>query len=104
MCIRDRHEGLSVREAERRARGEAEPVVTLQPKAPKTSTTDASSAAVEGPKEPWARDLETRLREQFGTKAEVQNRPGYKGQIVLHYYDREGLERLMESLAPKAAL
>ncbi len=98
------HEGLSVREAERRARGDAEQIVTLQPKAPTTMSANSASAAPAGPKDPWARDLESRLRDQFGTKAEVHNRPGYTGQIVLHYYDRESLERLMESLAPKAAL
>ncbi|HIF41407.1 MAG TPA: ParB/RepB/Spo0J family partition protein [Planctomycetes bacterium] len=51
--------------------------------------------------EPWAREFEGRLRSSLGTKVSVTNRKGYKGQIVVHYHDRDELERLMETLAPQ---
>jgi ParB family chromosome partitioning protein len=51
--------------------------------------------------EPWAREFEGRLRSSLGTKVSLTNRKGYKGQIVVHYHDRDELERLMETLAPR---
>ena len=51
--------------------------------------------------EPWAREFEGRLRSSLGTKVALTNRPGYKGQIVVHYHDRDELERLMATLAPQ---
>jgi len=51
--------------------------------------------------EPWAREFEGRLRSSLGTKVSLTNRPGYRGQIVVHYHDRDELERLMGALAPK---
>jgi ParB family chromosome partitioning protein len=73
---------------------------------------DGSKGAVESPvakgssrpiskQEPWAREFEGRLRSSLGTKVSLTNRPGYKGQIVVHYHDRDELERLMEALAPQ---
>jgi ParB family transcriptional regulator, chromosome partitioning protein len=101
------HEGLSVREAERRARGDQEPTVELQPKAPPLATSRAGASAgsaTADPKAPWVRDLENRLRDEFGTKAEVNNREGYSGTIVLHYHDRASLEQMMQALVPKASI
>ena len=51
--------------------------------------------------EPWAREFEGRLRSSLGTRVSLTNREGYKGQIVVHYHDRDELERLMDSLAPR---
>ena len=51
--------------------------------------------------EPWAREFERRLRTALGAKVSLTNRKGYKGQIVVHYHDRDELERLMDTLAPK---
>ena len=51
--------------------------------------------------EPWAREFEGRLRSSLGTRVSLTNRPGYKGQIVVHYHDRDELERLMATLAPQ---
>lgn len=56
------------------------------------------------PQAPWVRDLESRMREHLGTKVQLKNGPGYRGQIVIDYYQREDLERLMAILAPKPTL
>jgi ParB family chromosome partitioning protein len=50
---------------------------------------------------PWVRELETRLRGQLGTAVQVRNAPGYRGQIVIEYFDRTDLDRLCERLAPR---
>ena len=79
----------SVEEAVRRAQTAApssEPVKTVVPPAP------------------WIRDLEARMREHLGTKVQLKNGPGYRGQIVIEYYQREDLERLIQHLAPKPTL
>jgi ParB family chromosome partitioning protein len=52
----------------------------------------------------WVRDLERRMRDRLGTRVSIQNRSGYKGQIVLRYHDRNELDRLCEVLAPKDEL
>ena len=49
----------------------------------------------------WVRDLEGRMRDNLGTRVSIQNRSGYKGQIVIRYHDREELDRLCGQLAPK---
>lgn len=56
------------------------------------------------PAQPWVRDLEARLRERLGTKATIQNGPDYRGKIVIDYYSREALDRLVEQLLPPKAL
>jgi ParB family transcriptional regulator, chromosome partitioning protein len=52
----------------------------------------------------WVRDLEGRMRDGLGTRVSIQNRPGYKGQIVIRYHDRDELDRLCQVLAPKDEL
>lgn len=56
------------------------------------------------PQAPWVRDLEDRMREHLGTKVQLKNGPGYRGQIVIDYFQREDLERLAEILAPRQRL
>lgn len=53
---------------------------------------------------PWVRDLEAKLREQLGTAVQVRNATGYRGQIVIEYYDRGDLDRLVERLVPRETL
>lgn len=84
---------LSVREVEALVRvrssptaGPAEPVKVVVPQAP------------------WVRDLEDRMRDHLGTKVQLKNGPGYRGQIVIEYFQREDLERLSEILAPRERL
>ena len=40
----------------------------------------------------------------LGTKVTVANREGYQGKIVIDYYTREDLDRLIEVLAPREDL
>ena len=56
------------------------------------------------PQAPWVRDLEDRMREHLGTKVQLKNGPGYRGQVVIDYFQREDLERLSEILAPRERL
>ena len=56
------------------------------------------------PKAPWAVELETRLRDTLGTKVRVQPGPEESGQIVIEYFDRAGLDGLIERLVPRVTL
>lgn len=84
--------GMSVREVEKRVRSladqEAEP-------------SDSKPKVVEQELVPWAKSMEERIRESLGTRVQLKNGPKYRGQIVIHYYNREDLERLYETLAPR---
>ena len=89
-------EDLSVREAEALAKDGSRDAAG-------SSAAKGSSRAI-SKQEPWAREFEGRLRSSLGTKVSLSNRAGYKGQIVVHYHDRDELERLMEALAPQEEL
>ena len=91
-------EDLSVRQLEALLRGGL-PQASGAPSAPREARSETSA-----PKEPWAQDLERRIRERLGLRTEVQNGSDYRGRIVLHYADRQALERLMELLAPEQPL
>jgi ParB family chromosome partitioning protein len=52
----------------------------------------------------WIDELEARLRESLGRRVSLKNAKGYRGQILLEYYDREDLERLCSALAPQKKL
>lgn len=56
------------------------------------------------PKAPWAVELETRLRDSLGTKVRVQPGPDERGQIVIEYFDRAGLETLIGRLVPRVTI
>ena len=49
---------------------------------------------------PWVHEIEGRMRDSLGTRVSIQNRPGFKGQIVIRYHDRDELDRLCAQLAP----
>ncbi len=85
---------LSVREVERLVREAGNT-------APRKSSAEKLPLA-DNP--PWLRELEARLRAKFATKATVQNGEGYRGRIVLEYFNRPDLDRLCELLAPKDKL
>lgn len=74
--------GLSVREAERRAKELAKPKSLVKER--KESQTYLSF-------------LESELREIFGTKVKVYGTEG-KGKIVLEYYSQEDFQRILEIL------
>jgi ParB family chromosome partitioning protein len=84
-------DGLSVRQTEAVAKG-----------APATERSPKDSGADAGPERPpWLVELENRVRASLGAKVRIQNRPGYRGQIILEYFGQEDLERLTERLAPR---
>jgi ParB family chromosome partitioning protein len=84
--------GLSVREVERLVKQLAEVPATTEAPKPKV---------VEPVLVPWAKSMEERIREVLGTRVQLKNGPKYRGQIVIHYYNREDLERIYETLAPR---
>ena len=85
-------QGFSVRELERRVRdaSAAEPTEAA-----------AKPKVVDPVLVPWAKSMEERIRENLGTRIQLKNGPKYRGQIVIHYYNREDLERIYEILAPR---
>jgi ParB family chromosome partitioning protein len=101
-----REQGLSVREAERRAGGGAgepkteprnEPEAISGPKQSETkqpgSAPAAPSAEVRRP--PELTDMETKLIEKFGTKVAIQGNLD-KGSIRIDYYSMDDLDRLYD--------
>jgi len=93
MLQRIAREDLSVRQVEQIVRGAIE-------RGPREGQTAAKSAS----RPPWVGELEATLRESLGTRVTVKNEPGYRGQIVIEYYDRSELERLCRHLAPPRSL
>jgi ParB family chromosome partitioning protein len=91
LCALVVRRGLSVREVEERVR-------ELQ------SRTTQKSATLSPPPPPWVRDMESRIRTHLGSKVQVRNSEGYRGQIVIEYHGREDLDRLYTLLAPKKSL
>lgn len=57
-----------------------------------------------GPVAPWVRELEERMRQHLGTKVHLRNNAGYRGQIVVEYFNRADLDRLCQVLAPREPL
>ncbi len=86
-------EGLSVREVESMVRSESRP-------------RGSSSSAVLTPagSPPWIRELEQRMEEHLGTKVSLRNQPGFRGQVVIDYFNRSDLDRICQILAPKTLL
>lgn len=85
-------EGLSVRQVEQLIRDASQP------------SQKRSARATPGAKAAWVGELESRMRDTLGRKVTLKNTPGYRGQVVIEYYDRDDLERLCAILAPQAQL
>ncbi len=83
---------LSVRDIERRVREIEKPAVAKAPASPSSGPAQA----------PWIREVEERLRQALGTKVSLTHEKDYQGSIRIDYFDREGLDRLIETLAPAA--
>ncbi len=79
-------EDLSVRKVEALAR-----LITENKKAklPKRETEDLS---------PDLKHIQSRLSSQFGTKIELMNKKGYKGEIRIPYFSLEDLNRILDLL------
>jgi ParB family chromosome partitioning protein len=76
------HKGLSVREAEARAK--------------KMSKGRASLAKERPPfKDPEIRAMEEELRNIFGTKVAIHNKRGNKGRLVIEYYSLNDFDRIL---------
>jgi ParB family chromosome partitioning protein len=82
-------EGLSVRQIEELAR-----------KSAGSASTKQGPSGTLKPHPAWIGEVEARLREELGTKVAIRNGRGYRGQIVIEYFDRAGLDRLCAKLAP----
>ena len=80
--------GLSVRDTEARVRSLKAPKEVPRPPAARPA---------------WVGPLESRLRNSLGTKVALDGTAD-KGRIVLEYYTRQDLERLLEQLAPRPTL
>jgi hypothetical protein len=48
--------------------------------------------------------MEARLQERLGTRVHVRNGQNYRGSILIEYYERADLERILELVAPKPQL
>jgi len=85
--------GLSVRDIERKVRS-----VPSVGSGNSRSTKEDSAAS-------WVKDLESRMRSHLGTKVVISHRAGvYQGEIIVHYFDRQTLDRLIGVLAKKPPL
>ncbi len=93
MVERAVREDLSVRQVELLARG-------LASSRAAASTTPSAAPA----QPPWIGELEGRFREHLGTKVQIRNQPGVKGEIVIQYFNASDLERISRILAPRDEL
>jgi len=87
-------EGLSVRQLESLGRERKD--------AGKSPGAESGKSLI--PHQPWIAEVESRLRESLGTRVAIQNSKGYRGRIVIDYFDRPTLERLCQVLAPTRTL
>ena len=85
---------LSVRDVERLVREANAPI--------QSSTVQTKIPPPQSPA--WLRDLEARIRTRFASKVTIQNGEGYRGRIVIDYFNRTDLDRICELLAPKERL
>jgi ParB family chromosome partitioning protein len=81
-------EGMSVRQVEALTRSTA------------GSGGRSDSSSVPVPRKSWVSDLEARIRSRLGTKVTIRNGKGYRGQIVIDYFDRNALERVCDLICP----
>lgn len=82
---------LSVREVERKVRD-------------RLARTNPSPALTTPAQPPWARELQRRMQEHLGTKVQLLDLGGEHGRIVIDYFTRGDLDRLVGILAPRPTL
>jgi ParB family chromosome partitioning protein len=83
LFIEIEHKGLSVREAEEKAKGAA-------------SGKKSAKAIKPSLKDPEIASLEEELRRIFGTKVQILNKRGNKGKLVVEYYTLDDFDRILE--------
>ena len=84
-------EGMSVRQVEAAARSQVD-----QGEAAGRATAPESLR----PRASWISSVEAKLRDALGTKVSIRNGRGYKGKVIVEYFDRATFERLCSLLAP----
>lgn len=84
---------LSVREVEERVRHIESAAKLTDRKPPASKVKDA-----------WTQTLSRRLSDELGTKVAVHSGRNYQGRIVIEYFSREELDRLVDRLAPREVL
>jgi len=82
-------EGMSVRQVEGMTRS-----------SPDSGTRSNTSEATLIPRRSWVSELESRIRTRLGTKVTIRNGKGYRGQIVIDYFDRASLDRVCGLICP----
>ncbi len=87
-------EGLSVRQVEELARPETDP----------SNSSNDPDRAPATKRAAWVGECERRLGQALGTKVRLANKSGFRGQIVIEYFSREDLDRLLDQLAPQPRL
>ena len=84
---------VSVREVERLVQER-----TGRAPAPSTSKTLTPSQP------PWATEMQRRMQDSLGTRVHLRAGRGMRGQIVIDFYNQKDLERLVDTLAPRASV
>lgn len=95
-------EGLSVRDTENAVRLAVSPPSesTSRPSVSPSRSDEEPTLELQ-PAAPWIVELQRRMQIHLGTRVSLANREGYKGRIVIDYYTREDLDRLVDVLAPR---
>lgn len=83
---------LSVRDVERMVRNRQAAAV---------DPSGAAAAPAFPEQAPWARELERRMQERLGTKVALQDQGDGRGRILIEYFNRADLDRVLEVLAPR---
>ena len=89
---------LSVRDVEERVRA-----ATAQPKYGAGPFAEVPGKN-KGVLIPWAAELQRRLQDALGTKVQLLHGPGNRGRIVIDYFSKDDLERVLEQIAPRPRL
>lgn len=101
-------EELSVRQSEALVRsavgGSGTPAKAAEVESPAPASPSKAVEAQPEAQEPWVQDLQRQMQIHLGTKVSLSNREGYKGKIVIEYYGRDDLDRLLAILAPRETL
>jgi ParB family chromosome partitioning protein len=87
-------EDLSVRTVEGLVRE------ATQPAAPAPKAAEPAPAV----EPPWTREIQRRLQESLGTRVRLSSDDACRGQIVIDFYQRADLDRLLGVLAPSREL
>jgi ParB family chromosome partitioning protein len=92
LAQRIAREELSVRAVERLVRERLQPRTNASP--------PAQPPPAESQNPPWVRDVARRLQEALGTRVRITSDAQCRGQIVLDFYERADLDRILAALAP----